>query len=118
MTSPMAPWVRRWYHAGRHERSNPAGEHSWPQVQWVVQADTGGNVMSDKGSEAERLRLRILGGLTGEQRLRTALEMSDLAKDLCRARLRLQHPDWTEEQITRELVRYAFAPAPSPWRKA
>lgn len=64
---------------------------------------------------AERLQLDILRRMTPEQRLLLAFEMSDLARDLCRARIRRQHPDWSAEQVTRELVRAAFSPEPSPW---
>jgi hypothetical protein len=53
--------------------------------------------------------------MSGEQRLRTAFEMSDLARGLCRARIRQQHPEWSDVQVTRELVRSAFAPLPSTW---
>ncbi len=64
---------------------------------------------------AERLQRDIQRRLTGAERLRLAFEMSDLARGLCRARIRQQHPDWTEEQVTREIVRSSFSPAPSPW---
>jgi hypothetical protein len=65
--------------------------------------------------DADRLQLDIQRRLTGAERLRLAFEMSDLARELCRARLRQQHPDWTDEQVTREIVRSSFSPAPSPW---
>lgn len=64
---------------------------------------------------ADQLQLEILRRTSGEQRLRTAFEMSDLARGLCRARIRQQHPEWSDVQVTRELVRSAFAPLPSTW---
>ncbi|MDD5719348.1 MAG: hypothetical protein PHQ53_06635 [Candidatus Krumholzibacteria bacterium] len=36
---------------------------------------------------------------------RLAFELSDLAPNLCRVRIRTQHPDWSAEQVTREFVR-------------
>jgi hypothetical protein len=65
--------------------------------------------------DTDRLQLDIQRRLTGAERLRLEFEMSDLARELCRARLRQQHPDWTDEQVTREIVRSSFSPAPSPW---
>jgi len=65
--------------------------------------------------DADRLQLDIQRRLTGAERLRLAFEMSDLARELYRARLRQQHPDWTDEQVTREIVRSSFLPASSPW---
>jgi hypothetical protein len=64
---------------------------------------------------AARIQRSILRRMTGEDRLRLAFEMSDIAHDLCRARIRQQHPDWTDEQVTREMARSAFSPRPSPW---
>jgi hypothetical protein len=65
--------------------------------------------------QASRIQRDILRRMAPEERLRLAFEMSDLAHDLCRARIRQQHPDWTDEQVVRELVRSAFSPQPSPW---
>jgi hypothetical protein len=65
--------------------------------------------------QASRIQRDILRRMAPEERLRLAFEMSDLAHDLCRARIRQQHPDWTDEQVVREMVRSAFSPQPSPW---
>lgn len=64
---------------------------------------------------ADHLQLDIRRRMSAEQRLRLAFEMSDLALDLCRVRISRQHPDWSAEQVTRELVRSAFSPQPCPW---
>jgi len=66
-------------------------------------------------AQADEIQRSILRRMTGEERLRLACEMSDLARDLCRARIRQQHPDWTDTEVTRELVRAAFSPQTSPW---
>ena len=70
--------------------------------------------MRDTTPEAAKIQTEILRGLTGEQRMRTAFEMSMLARELCLARLRHEHPEWTEDERRRELLRYAFAPGPLP----
>lgn len=64
---------------------------------------------------ADQLQLDIQRRMTGAQRLRLAFEMSDLARGLCRARIEQEHPEWSDEQVIRELVRSAFSPQPSPW---
>lgn len=70
--------------------------------------------MFDTSREAAAIQTRILRRLTGEQRLMTALEMSLLTRELCLTRLRLEHPNWTENELKREVLRYAFSPAPLP----
>jgi hypothetical protein len=52
--------------------------------------------------------------MSGEQRLLLAFEMSMFARELNRSRLRSEHPEWTEAQIVRELLRLAFFPQPLP----
>lgn len=52
--------------------------------------------------------------MTGEQRITLAYEMSMFARDLAREGIRRDHPDWTEAQIARELLRLAFLPATLP----
>jgi hypothetical protein len=49
-----------------------------------------------------------------EQRLLLAFEMSIFARELCRARIHSEHPDWPEKQIAHELLRLAFIPDPLP----
>jgi len=47
-----------------------------------------------------------------------ALEMSEFARELAREGIRRDHPQWTEAQVARELLRLAFLPAPLPaWLK-
>ena len=66
-------------------------------------------------NRANEIQLSILRKMSSAQRLRIACEMSDMARGLCRARIQQQHPDWTEAEVTREMVRAAFLPQPSPW---
>jgi len=70
--------------------------------------------ITDTSAAAQAIQLEIHRSMTGEQRLLLAFEMSMFARDLCRERLRHEHPEWTEAQIARELLRLAFFPAPLP----
>jgi hypothetical protein len=65
--------------------------------------------MSDTTPEAAAVQIAVQRGLTPAQRLRTAFEMSLLARALCLTRLRRQHPEWTEGELQREMLRYAFS---------
>ena len=70
--------------------------------------------ISDTSPEARALQLRIQHAMTGEQRMLLAFEMSEFARELARAGIRRDHPDWTEAQVARELLRLAFLPKPLP----
>jgi hypothetical protein len=52
--------------------------------------------------------------MSGEQRLLLAFEMSRFARELNKERIRREHPEWTEVQVARELLRLAFLPASLP----
>lgn len=68
----------------------------------------------DTSPAASAIQLEVLRTLTGADRLRLALEMSEVARSLTLARLRRQHPDWSEADLKRELIRYAFLPGLIP----
>lgn len=70
--------------------------------------------LTDTSSEAQALQFRILQLMSGEQRLLLAFEMSEFARELCKARIRKEHPEWTEKQVVRELIRLSFLPEPLP----
>jgi hypothetical protein len=70
--------------------------------------------MSDTTPEARAIQEQILRHMTGEQRLLLAWDMSMFARELARAGIRNDHPDWTEGQVARELLRLAFLPDPLP----
>src|SRR5260370_41378462 len=59
------------------------------------------------------MQARIHKSMTGEQRLLLALEMSYLSHALMKAGIRSRHPDWSEEQVTREFRRCLFGQGPS-----
>jgi len=54
--------------------------------------------------------------MTGEQRLLMALEMSIFAREVQKARIRHEHPEWPDTEVARELLRLAFQPGPVPAR--
>jgi len=68
----------------------------------------------DTTRAAKALQLEIQRSMSEEQRLLLAFEMSLFARELCRAGIRQKHPDWSEAQLDRELLRLAFFPAPLP----
>lgn len=56
--------------------------------------------------------------MTGEQRLKMALELTLFTRALAKAKIMREHPDWPEKQVTIELFRLAFFPKPLPeWVK-
>jgi len=72
--------------------------------------------LTDTTPAAQAVRLQVQRTLSGEQRLLLALEMSQFARDLAREGIRRDHPEWSETQVARELIRLAFLPAPLPAR--
>lgn len=70
--------------------------------------------MSDTSPEAQAIQDEIHRRMTGEERLKLAFEMSEMARNFALARLRKEHPHWTEWELKRELLRYAFGSQPWP----
>jgi hypothetical protein len=70
--------------------------------------------MSDTSPEAQAIQDEIHRRMTGEERLKLAFEMSMTVRNLALSRLRKEHPDWTEWEFKRELLRYAFGNEPWP----
>jgi len=68
----------------------------------------------DTTPEAQAVQDAIHRAMTGEQRVILAFEMSLFARELARAGIQEQHPDWPEDQMARELLRMAFFPKPLP----
>jgi len=69
---------------------------------------------SDTSPTAEALQLKIQSAMSGEQRLLLALDMSLFARELAKEGVRRDHPEWTEAQVARELLRLAFLPSSLP----
>lgn len=70
--------------------------------------------ISDTTSEAQELQEQIQRSMSGSQRILLSLEMSLFARELARARIRMDHPEWDDQQVARELLRIAFSPTPLP----
>jgi len=84
----------------------------------LPEAKASGNILAvpitDTSAAAQAVQLQIQKAMSGEQRLLLALEMSLFARDLAKAGIRQDHPDWTKGQVARELMRLAFLPKPLP----
>jgi hypothetical protein len=70
--------------------------------------------LSDTSPEAAAIQADIIRKMTGVQRLDLAMKMSLFARELALTRLRTEHPDWSEWELKRELLRYAFGSEPWP----
>jgi hypothetical protein len=64
--------------------------------------------ISDTTPEAQAVQDEILRAMTGEQRLLLAFEMSMFARELARAGIQQQHPNWPDDRVARELLRLHF----------
>jgi hypothetical protein len=69
---------------------------------------------TDTSPAAQAVQLEIQRAMSGEQRILLAFEMSLFARELAKAGIRREHPDWPEALVARELLRLAFFPAPLP----
>lgn len=79
-----------------------------------MRANIFGVTMTDTSPEAQAKQDEIVRAMSGEQRMTLAYEMSMVVRELMKEGIRRDHPDWTEEQVARELLRRAFFPAPLP----
>jgi hypothetical protein len=70
--------------------------------------------MSDTSPSAQAIQDEIHRRMSGEELFKLAMEMSSIVRELALARLRKEHPDWTEWELKRELLRYAFGSEPWP----
>ena len=70
--------------------------------------------LSDTTPEIEAMQIRIIRSMTAEERLLLALEMSLFSREIMKTGVRMDHPDWTEDEVRMEILRRAFLPAPLP----
>jgi hypothetical protein len=68
----------------------------------------------DTSPEIEALQIRITRSMTVEQRLQLALDISLLSRALMKAGVRGAHPEWSDQEVAREVHRLAFFPEPLP----
>ena len=66
-------------------------------------------IMSDTSAEAAIVQASIHRRLSGQERIRIAIDMSDLARRLLRARLKQDHPDWDQTRILQAMLASTFA---------
>jgi len=71
-------------------------------------------MISDTSPEAAAIQMGIYRRMSGEQRLKIAFELSDFLRRAAMSRIRREHPEWSEWQVKRELLRLAFLPDPLP----
>lgn len=60
-------------------------------------------ISNDTTPEAERYYTKFLRSLTGEEKVRMAVEMTETANQVCKQGIAHRHPSYTEEEI-----HYAF----------
>lgn len=70
--------------------------------------------VSDTSPDIEAMQLQVRRSMSPTQRFRVALEISDCCRELRKAGIRRDHPDWSERQVMIELFRLAFLPQPLP----
>jgi hypothetical protein len=68
----------------------------------------------DTSREAAAIQAQIIDRMTVAQRLELAVEMSLAARVLAKSRLREEHPAWSDAELDRELLRFAFLPDDLP----
>ena len=52
-----------------------------------------------------RKQIELYRLMTGEQRSQIGFELYELAHEMVRCAVRQQHPDWSEAQMTQEVIR-------------
>jgi len=72
--------------------------------------------ITDSSPAAQALQLAIQRAMSGEQRLLLALEMSLFVRELAKAQIREQYPEWSDTQVAHEFIRRAFLPGTIPTR--
>lgn len=75
--------------------------------------------MRDTPPDVAEMQAAIHRKMTPAQRLALAMEMSRMAREFALARIRMEHPEWSEAEQKKELLRIAFgsAPLPEPLRR-
>lgn len=64
--------------------------------------------ISDTSAEAQALQLAIHRRLGPDGRLRVALSLSQITRQLFEAGIRQRHPDYSEVQVKQEVIRALY----------
>ena len=59
---------------------------------------------ADTSEEVYRRQLEVWRNMTGGERLQKTLEMSEFVRECTKSRIRKDHPELTEPQVTRRLI--------------
>jgi len=59
---------------------------------------------TEAGREMTAALRRIRAGLTGEQRLEKAFELTEMTRQVMRAGIKEAHPDWNERQVQEQYI--------------
>lgn len=70
--------------------------------------------MGDTSPDAARVRLDALRRMSGDERVKITVGMTNFMRKMTISRIRTEHPEWTDREIKRELLRIAFLPKPLP----
>lgn len=70
--------------------------------------------MRDTSARAAEVQASIYRRMSGSERVQLAYEISMTAREFAASRIRAEHPEWSEADVRRELLRIAFLPAPLP----
>jgi hypothetical protein len=70
--------------------------------------------LSDTSPEIKAMQIQIRRSMSVSKRLKVACDISDLAQAFRKAGIKRDHPDWSEREVTIELLRLAFEPNPLP----
>jgi hypothetical protein len=70
--------------------------------------------ISDTSPEIAAMQAEILRRMSFSQKFAALSELCELTRELARAGVRREHPEWTEAQVVRELLRIALLPVPLP----
>jgi len=62
----------------------------------------------DTSPEARRVQLAVLRKLLPEERVRTAVAMSEESREIAKAGIRARHPDWSERRQQRALLELLY----------
>jgi hypothetical protein len=67
------------------------------------------DLKTDTSPAAAEAQASVLRRLLPGRRLELAVDMSLMSRALLGARLRIEHPAWSEKELTRELLRLTLA---------